>query len=83
MKTTIPTEMTSAMPSAGATQPAGKSSMPDAVLGRHATKTESVTDAAEVKGAARKAIDKQLENDGGVAWNVRNTDNNSSDDNDK
>ncbi len=82
MKNNIPVEENTATPSAGARQPAGKSSMPDANLGLHAVKFESARTAEEDKGAALRCINKQIENDGGVAWDVRNTDNFSSKDND-
>jgi hypothetical protein len=48
----------------GATQPAGKSSAPDAVLRKGLQpKSESVRDAVEVSGAARHACDVQLRRD--------------------
>jgi hypothetical protein len=47
-------------PSAGTTQPTGKSSDAEATLAKHfARPTEAVRQVEEVKGAARKAIDIQ------------------------
>jgi hypothetical protein len=66
MKTSIPVGPGKSTPEGGTTQPAGKSSECDAVLRKgKLPKAEKVTEAQEVKGAARKAIDIQVMGDGG------------------
>jgi hypothetical protein len=65
-KTTIPDAPPSASPEAGARKMAGKSNAPDANLSEafHPS-VETVKQAEEVKGCARKAIDIQVQGDGG------------------
>ena len=66
MKTTIPAGPGDATPDAGARQMAGKSNEPDATLRKGLQpKGEATKTAEEVKGAARKAIDIQVDGDGG------------------
>lgn len=61
MKTTIPEGPGDGTPQAGTNQPSRKSSAPDAVLRTGLQpKSEVVTEAQEVKGAARKQIDSQV-----------------------
>ena len=67
-KTTIPDGPGDGTPQAGSSQPAGKSSECDAVLLGHdpgIRPSEAVKEATEVKGAARKCIDIQVQGDGG------------------
>ena len=66
MKTTIPQAPPDGTPNAGARKMAGKSSMPDANVSESLHPTvESVTEAKEEKGIARKCIDIQVQGDGG------------------
>lgn len=65
-KTSIPAGPGESTPDAGTKQPAGKSSEPGAVLRKGLLpKSESVREAVEVTGAARRAIDTQVRGDGG------------------
>jgi len=64
--TSIPASPGESTPQAGATTVAGKSNSPDATLRTGMQpKSEAVREAQEVKGAARKAIDGQVQGDGG------------------
>jgi hypothetical protein len=65
-KTTIPPLPEDGTPNAGARKVAGKTTGPEAVLLGHdpgSRPASAVKQAPEVKGAARKAIDKQLRSD--------------------
>lgn len=67
MKTTIPEGPGKSTPEEGARTVAGKSNEPDAVLRKgKLPKAEKITEAQEVKGAARKSIDIQVNGDGGT-----------------
>ncbi len=63
-KTSIPEEPPDGTPQAGARTVTGKTSMPESVMtDAPKCKAEKVKEAQEVKGAARRAIDKQLRSD--------------------
>jgi len=66
MKTTIPEGPGKGTPNAGARRVTGKSIAPEATLRTGLQpKSQAVKQAEEVKGAARKAIDIQVQGDGG------------------
>jgi hypothetical protein len=68
VKTSIPVYPEDGTPQAGTNQPAGKSSQPDAVLRTGLQpKSEAVQDCKCVDGAARKAIDTQVNGSDGNA----------------